>query len=351
MPTCLVVGATTIAAHTSSPTGPDGLHRSTIFYDDVVHPTCEQLGLTLLRADELTAAGLPAEQLLRLVAEVDVVVADLSGSDEKLSFGLGMRHALERCTVYVTEQPSSSPEAGRIPSIQLSSHPADAVTARQQLKAVLTEALCGVIPADPSTGPMMQTCVDAAAEPEEDAPGLLDLAADAEAQLEAISGDMADVEFALTDLGAMMELITEDMVRVSHPGASMSMKLAVVNRLAKAIDGPSGDLEAAAERFAERMRVSASAFGAFLEWAGNTPRSQWPDGVAEALDHVVGMSMETQTAAVDLQEALALMNLFGASSRHLRGPARRIGASLQTMFRSVAVLEEWQGMAVALKRA
>ncbi|SEP97281.1 hypothetical protein SAMN04487983_1002306 [Streptomyces sp. yr375] len=348
MPTCLAIGATTVAGPHRSPA------RSTLFYEDVMRPTCEQLGLTLLRADELTGAGLPADQLLRLVVDVDVVVAELGGSDEELTFGLGMRHALGRCTVHVTEGSATPPGAGRIPLVELPSHPVGAVTARQQLTALLNDAFSAATPVTPMPPMAGMAAVtpspDPAAEPDPDAPGLFDLVVEAEAQLEAMSGDMADVESALTDLGAMLELLTEDMVRVSHPGASMSMKLAVVNRLAKAIDGPAGDLEAAAERFAERMRAGVIAFGAFLEWAANTPRGEWSDGVAETLDHLAEISADIQTAAADFQEVMALVNLFGTSSRQLRGPARRIGASFQTIFRSVAVLGEWHGTAVKLKQ-
>ncbi|UUU35621.1 hypothetical protein JIX56_40425 [Streptomyces sp. CA-210063] len=351
MPTCLAIGGTTVPADPPGRSVPNGRHRSMVFYEDVVRPACEQSGLTLLRADALTDAGLPADQLLRLLTEVDVVVADLSGSDDELSFGLGMRHALGRCTVHVTEGSDTPSRAVRTPSIELASHPDGALMARQQLTRLLIDASHGPAAAVAPSQPMTRTRTEESAPGHDDGPGLFDLAVEAEAQLEAISGDMVDVESALTDLGAMMELIAEDMVRVSHPGASMSSKLAVINRLAKAIDGPAGDLEAAAERFAERMGVAVGAFGAFLEWAADTPRSEWPDGAAEVLDQVATASPEMQTATIGFQEVMALINMFGASSRHLRGPARRIGKSLQTMFRSVAVLEEWQGRAEAIRQA
>ncbi|MEV7543740.1 hypothetical protein [Streptomyces sp. NPDC089915] len=342
MPTCLTIGVTS---------------RSADFHEDVVLPTCDRFGLTVLRADELTAAGLPADQLLRLIAEADVVIADLTGSDGAMSFGLGMRHALGRCTVHVTEGADSPLVAGGIPSVELPSRRADADVARGQLDAVLAGAFPEAPPVAQTTTPVALTYEGSGSgdaeetEEDEDAPGLFDLLAEAEAQLEAISGDMEDVDCALTDLGAMMELVAEDMVRASHPGASMSAKLAVVKRMAKAIDGPAEELEAAAERFAGRMQFAVVAFGAFLEWAANTPRSEWPEGVTGFLDQVVGTSGDIETATGGYREAMALMELFATSSRHLRRPVRRIGASLQTLFRSVAVFEEWRDTAEELKRA
>ncbi|MEV5885740.1 hypothetical protein AB0L74_23990 [Streptomyces sp. NPDC052020] len=350
MPTCLAICGTTTITGPAGQRLPEERNRSTVLYEDIVRPVCEQLGLTFLRADRLTEAGLPMDHLLRMVTEVDVVVADLSGTDAEFSFGLGMRHALGRCTVHVTEGTDRFPGPGTTtPRIPFPSHTADTVTARQQLTNALAETVrrdsAPSLPMDSIPRPS----VESAAEEDEDAPGLFDLVVEAEAQLEAISGDMADVESAMTDLGEMMALIGEDMTRVSHPGASMSTKMAVVNRMAKAIDGPADDLAAAAERFAERMGASIVAFRAFLEWAGSTPRSEWPEGADGVLEQVAMAPWEVQAAAGSFQEVMAMINLFGASSRQLRRPARRISTSLQTIFQSVSVLEELRGLAVALK--
>lgn len=352
MPTCLAICGTTTAPHPSDDCIPEAQHRSAVLYEELVRPACQQLGLTFIRADRLREAGLPMNQLLHILTEADVVIADLSGSDTELSFRLGVRHALGRCTVHVTEGTDQPPGPGMTtPRIPFPSHPADTVAARQQLTSVLAEAMRGGSAPSLPMGPVPQLSTEPTVEDDEEAPGLFDLVVEAEAQLEAISGDMADVESAMTDLGEMMGLIGEDMARVSHPGASMSMKMVVVNRMAKAIDGPADDLEAAAKRFAERMGSSVVAFRAFLEWAGNTPRCEWPEGAEGVLEQVAMAPMEVQAAAGSFQEVTALINMFGASSRHLRRPARRITAALQAMLRSVSVLEELQGLAVALKDA
>ncbi|MEV6424779.1 hypothetical protein [Streptomyces sp. NPDC051662] len=367
MPTCLAICGTTAAADPSGQSPPGERHRSTVLYEDIVRPACAELGLTFLRADRLTEAGLPMDQLLRMFTEVDVVVADLGGSGAELSFGLGVRHALGRCTVHVTEGTEQLPGPGTTPRIPFPSHAAETVTARRQLTSVLAEVLGGgSVPslpggstpgpgAEPTAGPGAEPTAGPGAEPtaggDEDAPGLFDLVVEAEAQLEAVSGDMADVESAMTDLGEMMGLIGEDMARVSHPGASMNMRMAVINRLAKAIDGPADDLAAAAERFAARMGASADALRAFLEWAANTPRREWPEGAEGVLEQVLTASEEVQDAAGAFQEVVALISMFGSSSRQLRRPSRQISTSLQTIFRSVAVLDELRDLAAALRES
>ncbi|MFJ5866969.1 hypothetical protein ACIQEY_21500 [Streptomyces parvus] len=347
MPTCLAIGGT-IAAGLDDASPEDWRRRSVTLYEEVVRPVCEQLGLTFLRADRLTEAGLPGDQLLRMVTEADVVVADLRLPDTELLFGLGVRHGLSRCTVHVTE--GGGGPAGTL-HLEFPAHAADAAEARRQLMTVLAasvrEQAAPVLPrAQAEPGAWIED-----AGTDEESPGIFDLVVEAEAQMEALTGDMADVEAALADLAAMMELLGEDMVRASHPGATTSAKLTVINRLAKAMDGPADELEAAAGRFAERMEAGTAALGSFLEWAGAAPRSEWPEGAEELLKDFAEAPWDMQSAAAEYQQVLAVIDMFAASSRQLRGPVRRIATSLRTIFRSVAVLAELRVAAARLKES
>ncbi|WLQ36901.1 hypothetical protein P8A18_27250 [Streptomyces castrisilvae] len=317
-----------------------------------MRPACERLGLTFLRADELAGAGLPRDQVLRLFAEADVVIATLDGPDAELSFGLGMRHALGRRTVHVVDGTSHFAGFGTMHRMSVSSLRGDADSARQQLIDVLAEETqrARAASALPTTA-VARHSPGVTEEDTGDGPGLFDLIVEAESQMEALGSNVADVEAAITDLGEVTGVVMEDMARVSHPGASMSARMAVLNRLAKAIDGPVEDLEVAAERFAERMGVSFAAFKAFLEWASSTPRSEWPDDAEELLDQVATADWDVQSTAASFQEGMALINALGVASRNLRSPSRRIIQSFQTIFQSTAVVAELQAMAAALKES
>lgn len=351
MPTCLAICGTAVAAQFPEETLPEGRRRSVVLYEDVVRPVCEQLGLTFLRADRLAEAGLPADQLLRMLNEVDVVVADLGGTGAEISFGLGARHALGRHTVYVTDGTEPFQGSGTTPCLPFPSASADTVATRQRLMDVLAEMPEG----SASHPPTELVCLTRAeretrVEPEaENAPGLFDLAVEVEAQIEASVDDMVDVGAALADLTAMMELMTEDLVRVNHAGASMRVKLDVINRVAKAMDGPAGELEAAAGRYAERMDASLAALWTFMEWAGNTLRSEWPEEAERLLDRVIVAPEELQTVTDSFREVTVAMDLFGTVSYQLRRPVRRITAALHTLFRSITKMEELQSLALKLK--
>ncbi|WP_229869165.1 hypothetical protein [Streptomyces inusitatus] len=180
----------------------------------------------------------------------------------------------------------------------------------------------------------------------DDAPGFFDLVAEAEAQMAGITADMADVDSAAADLGAIMELMMEDMVRVSHPGAPANAKLAVLTQMAKVISGPAGELESATERLAQRMSAATIAFDAFMEWTRNTPRSEWSDDLVQMLRHMAEPSCETEPA--DFEEVITLIDSFGASSQHLRVPARRLITSCQNLVQLMAAVAEWRTKAVRL---
>ncbi|MGW1968719.1 hypothetical protein ACWCOY_10630 [Streptomyces tubercidicus] len=330
-----------------------------MFYDDVVGPVCEQLNLSLIRADHVSGSGVLTERLIRHIIEEDIVVADLTGGSPEVVYGLGIRHAVGRCTVHLGEAGTVPFGAGVVPTVQFPALPLGSAEARRELTAALAEGLSGASPLmlparillahmpSPAIGDNSLT----PATQEEDRPGLFDLVVAAEAEMEAMVGDLAEVEAAFVDLAAMAELLTEDMLRANRPGTPTSAQLAVINRFAKAIEGPSDDLDTAAARFAGRMNVATDALGALLQWARNTPRDEWSEELHGLLDQVIEMAGELRSSADGAQEIVPVVEMFSQASRQLRKPSRKIGASLRAMFGSVAVFEEWERTARELKES
>ncbi|OUD04510.1 hypothetical protein [Streptomyces swartbergensis] len=354
MPTCLAVCTTVISADPPGTSLPDQRHRSTVIYEDIVRPACEQLGLDFLRADRLTDAGLPRDQLLRMLTEVDFVVADLGGSDGDLSFGLGMRHALGRPTVHVTERADELRAAGPVTCVPFPPHDGDPVAARQRLTELLAAEKGTPRESGPPSSPvpsLLQPPRQSTADDMKEGPGFFDLIVDAEAHVEALAADMADVEAAMEELKEVTALILADADRTSRPGAPPSTPMAVLNRLAKAIDGPANELGAATERLAEHLEAGVGALRGFLEWIAGMPRPDWPDGAKDLLDQMVSAHWEAESSAASYQEGIALVGMLGSASRTLRRPTRRIIASFRKLFQILAVLEELQRTAAALKES
>ncbi|MEL5956414.1 hypothetical protein AADR41_16875 [Streptomyces sp. CLV115] len=361
MPTCFAIGPAGSTRVAADGTVHDMDQRSTVFYEEVVRPVCERFGLTLVRADEVTGADALSERSLRHLVDDDIVIADVTGGSPELVYGLGIRHTTGRRTVHLCEAGTAPFVSGAFPTVEYPALPLGSAEARQVLATTLAEGLFGAGPllpparvslpgatgtagAEAADGPVPFTAQD------ED-PGFWDRVADAEAAMEAIVGDMAEVDAALLDLAAMGELLNEEMLRANLPGTPTSARLAALNRFAKAIEGPSDDLEAASGRFVERMNIAADAMSAFLQWARDTPRHEWTDEVDELLDQVIGTAQEVRQAAGSVREVEPLIQMLGMASRQLRRPSRKIGASFQAMLTSLAMFDEWESTALSLKRS
>ncbi|MFH8728018.1 hypothetical protein [Streptomyces termitum] len=355
MPTCLVIDGITTITYSEGSCPPEERSRSTVLHEEIVRPVCERLGLTLLRAASLAEAGLPQDQMLGLLTEVDVVVADLDRSETELFFRLGMRHALGRSTVHVVRGADGLPGPGATPHLVFPSHSDETDTARRQLMSALTAepARAGATAgAEPVVAPEAVAAAAAGTGPEDvgaDAPGLFDLMVEAETQMEALTGDMADVEAALSDIDQMMTLLAEEMARVDHPGVPMNKKMVVLTRMARAIDGPATELEAAADRFALRMKASHDAFRVFLEWVAATPREGWPEDTEGTLEAIASTDWGAQVGAEPVQESMAVISMFGAASQQMRRPVGRIVRAFQKMIRSLSPLDELRDKARELR--
>ncbi|AYN38574.1 hypothetical protein D9753_06160 [Streptomyces dangxiongensis] len=338
MPTCLVLGP------------------AALFHEEVVRPVCEELELSLIRADQLADPSPLGELLIRHLVEEDVVIADLTGGHPSVVLGLGVRHAAGRRAVRLGQAGTVPAGLDSLPALEFPPLPLGRAEARALLRAALAEELdlTTAPAADGDGGHVVHEPGTADGTPaalEESGPGLLELAVAAETEMEAMAEDMVMVEAAFMDLAAMGELCSEDVMRANLPGTPMSSRLAVINRFAKSIEGPADELEAAAWRLAERMEFTLGALRAFLEWARDTPRSEWPDSVDSLLDQVIEQTREMREAATGVEDFGPMLMWIGRTSSRLRRPSRKIAASVRTLLGILSPFEECERMAYVLKEA
>jgi tetratricopeptide (TPR) repeat protein len=71
----------------------DFLHFKAL-YDDVIRPALAAAGYQSIRADEVQKTGAVTSDIVRRLAEVDLVLADLSDLNPNVFYELGIRHAL-----------------------------------------------------------------------------------------------------------------------------------------------------------------------------------------------------------------------------------------------------------------
>lgn len=72
---------------------PEFLHFRAL-YDDVIQPSLQAAGYDSTRADDIQRTGAVTKDIIRRLAEADLVVADLSDLNPNVFYELGIRHAL-----------------------------------------------------------------------------------------------------------------------------------------------------------------------------------------------------------------------------------------------------------------
>lgn len=76
--------------------------RSEDVREFVIKPAVESAGYRLTRADELAAPGNITTQIIRLVVDAPLVIADLSGANPNVMYELAVRHAVGKPVIHVT---------------------------------------------------------------------------------------------------------------------------------------------------------------------------------------------------------------------------------------------------------
>ncbi len=82
-------------------------------YRDVIKPLFEDPDFDdeyiCLRADEVSEPGRITEQIISMIHECAFIIADITGSNPNVMYEIGYAHALERPTLIINQDPTSSP--------------------------------------------------------------------------------------------------------------------------------------------------------------------------------------------------------------------------------------------------
>jgi predicted nucleotide-binding protein len=70
----------------------------------IVGPVCTTLGYTLVRLDRIPLAGSLTQEIIRLVMDADLVIADITNMNPNVMYELGIRHALGRPCIQISRQ-------------------------------------------------------------------------------------------------------------------------------------------------------------------------------------------------------------------------------------------------------
>ena len=73
-------------------------------YTDVIKPTCEQFGLTTIRADDIYKSGLIINDIARSIEEASVIIADVTTDNPNVFYEVGYAHGIKKPTILLSDR-------------------------------------------------------------------------------------------------------------------------------------------------------------------------------------------------------------------------------------------------------
>ncbi len=78
-------------------------------YKDVISVVCEELNLSVVRADETFGPGLIIADITRQLEESKIVIAEISPANPNVFYEVGYAHALNKPTILIAERSTKLP--------------------------------------------------------------------------------------------------------------------------------------------------------------------------------------------------------------------------------------------------
>ncbi|MDP9844047.1 hypothetical protein [Streptosporangium lutulentum] len=320
-------------------------------FEHVTLAACRKFGINPVRADDLPGSGEINEQVCRNILEADIVIADLGGGNANVMYELGLRHATGKPTIQLGEHSQLPFDISTIRTIRFVQVKGGLIKARKALEGALEAGMRdGFDLLTPARVMRGQEIEPMAVDPvlAEDAPGFLDSIVLLETEMEAMTGDLEEIASSIETIGALSEASGPDLSRLTHEGAPMSARLAVVAKYAMAISSPADELEASAKRFAKRMQAIDGGVRGILNFVAVTPRDDRAEELDEFLNGLIGLAASARGGVQELNEFGTIVDGASGLSRHLRKPLVKISSAVGKVSFAAARIDEWAEAAHSL---
>jgi hypothetical protein len=321
--------------------------------ETVILPACSAVGLAPVRGDGLTQAGEITEQIFRRLRDDDVVIADLTGANPNVMYELGLRHTRNGLTVQIGEYGRLPFDVTVIRTVQFSRSPHGLITARNELTQMLEAGLTGEYDLVTATRiwnehPAAEILPDEVEEQpvEAEAPGFMDLIADAEENQQALTEAVGAIGERLAELGRRAEAATQRMAASDARGAGMRGRLDVARAYAQEMDRVAGQLEDDVNKYEAAMRSVSAGNLAIIQRLEEDPAQ-----LSDAMDFgrlLRQTAAKTRQALESQQGFVASMNEVAGATQVMRAPVRRISNALDRFAVASQAVDEWDRRLQAL---
>ncbi|MFJ2189450.1 hypothetical protein ACIOJE_16110 [Kitasatospora sp. NPDC087861] len=333
-------------------------------FEEVIGPACAAFRVQAVRADQIQQAGEITEQICRHVLQSDIVIADVTGGNANVMYELGLRHTTGRLTIHIGEHGRLPFDISPIRTILFKRSRSGLVNARNELQEALERGIReGFAPLTPARillglrspdGVEVSpdgTEVEVSAKPrpdEADAPGLIDLFATVEAEMDLMTEGIETMTGLVNTIGTLAEEFGPDMKRASANGAPPSAALATARRFGAALSRPAAELKTCAAEFTTRMSNIDATVHASLDMFQHLPQTGDGQETHGFLHQLIDMSQASREGLETLRLFRMMMEWLTNVSRDLWAPARDIMAALDLVTDAMVRVESWDQRARAL---
>jgi hypothetical protein len=333
-------------------------------WENMLKPDLEAAGFIAERADSRLDQQNILRDIVRGIAEADLIVADLTSLNPNVFYELGIAHGLQIPTILITQVADEVPFDLRSYRVnEYSTHFAKVEKFRQKLHEIASKHRDGKVEfgspvqdylasvqaprrGRPRTGPNSAAApVDQPEPPEEAERGFLDFLVESEEQSAQLNEVFERINTATEEVGKRVESRTAKIERIRGSGRPDATKLVHVTMqqaahdltdYAGALDADLPQLEAVAEEMVQ-------GFSAYVEWFAQTASGEGDatqvSEFRQALAQMGEAARETVSALRDYRDTVE--GLEGVS-RPLTEGSRRVRASLTGI---ISVIEEFEAFA------
>jgi hypothetical protein len=367
MPNCFVIGP---IGDKFAPLGSPGRERyeeSIEVFEKVIVPACAEHSIEPIRADQIAVSGEITEQVFRHLFEDDVVIADVSNGNPNVMYELGLRHTRELLTIQIGEYGQLPFDLKAVRTIAFSRSERGLIDARKQLSRALAVGLSEG--GDPVTATRVwlgrkanpDDDVDSVADilmrsteiadmdiDEVDDDGLLERMASVEETFPRLTATTDEIAALLTDLGAKSEEVGREIEVLNSSQGSVSARLALVARFARALQGPADELTQLTSSFSDGMDEIDGSVNGILSYLQDNPEALVQGDTRNFLTTLVDMVRTARQSMEELGQFAGVVQNLGSVSKALRRPGRQMAQAIKVMAQSVALMDEWESLAVRL---